>query len=60
VAPLPFFEDRNSKHKELAAQLRASQGVRRDQLKTQREAKKASAELNGQVPGPKKRKTRAT
>lgn len=60
VAPLALFEDRNLKHKDLATQLRRSQGARREQLKTQREAKKAAAEANGEVPGSKKRKTRTS
>ena len=58
VAPVALFEDRNLNNKELATQLRKSQGARREQLKTQREAKKAAAEANGGALGPKKRKTR--
>ena len=59
VAPVALFGDRNLQHRELATELRRSQGARREQLKTQREAKKAAAEANGGVAlGSKKRKTR--
>jgi hypothetical protein len=59
VALVALFEDQNLKHKELAVQLHSSQGARREQLKTQREAKKAAVEANGGALGPKKCKTRA-
>ena len=59
VAPVALFEDRNLQHKELATELHRSQGAREEQLKTQRETKKAAAEANrGAALGPKKCKMR--
>jgi hypothetical protein len=57
MALVALVEDRNLKHKELAMQLCSSQGARWEQLKTQWEAKKAAAEVNGGALGPKKSKT---
>jgi len=59
VAPVALFEDHNLQHKELATELRRSQGARQEQRKTQQEAKKAAAEVNrGMALGLKKCKTR--
>jgi hypothetical protein len=59
IAPQPLFQDREAKHHELAALLRASQAERRDELKAQREAKQADAEAGSSSRKSKKRKTAA-